>query len=119
LTVLHDYDAALKTILKSLSAPVFRMLTGTDEVVRGREIELPDIRNLRTDLVGETTTGDLVHIELQSTNDPDMALRMLEYGLAIRRILGSFPAQVVLYAGLAPMNMPAALIERELSFSFR
>jgi hypothetical protein len=46
------------------------------------------------DLLGETATGELVHIELQSTNDPDMPLRMAEYCLRVRRNFRKFPQQI-------------------------
>jgi hypothetical protein len=42
-------------------------------------------------LLGETADGSLLHIELQSTNDPAMPLRMAEYCLRVYRMLGKFP----------------------------
>jgi len=59
-------------------------------------VELPEIRDLRVDLLGETAENGLVHIELQSANDSDMALRMAEYSIAIRRRFGRNPAQLIL-----------------------
>jgi len=55
--------------------------------------------------VGRNGEWPLLHIELQSTNRQDMALRMLGYSLAIHRQFRRFPQQVVLYVGKAPLRM--------------
>jgi hypothetical protein len=47
-------------------------------VVRWLNVETPQVLSSRADLLGATSEGEFVHIELQSTNDPDMALRMAE-----------------------------------------
>jgi len=60
-------------------------------------------------MLGETADGTLVHIELQSTNQSGMALRMLEYAAAIRRQFGHFPEQVVVYVGQAKLRMNGEL----------
>ncbi len=72
-------------------------------------VELPEVRSYRVDMLGETVDGTLVHIELQSTNDPNMAFRMAEYSLAIYRVFHRMPEQVVLYFGELPMRMDARL----------
>ena len=51
-----------------------RELTGT-AIVKWLDVELPKVQNLRLDLLGETITGDLVHLELQSGNNASMPLR--------------------------------------------
>jgi predicted transposase YdaD len=60
-----------------------------------------------------------VHIELQSTNDSKMALRMAEYALAICRRFDRMPAQVVLYVGLEAVRMKTTLNGPHLSFDCR
>jgi len=67
----RNYEVVFKLILREIEAPIAPWLN----------VELPEVRNTRVDLLGETATGDLIHIELQSTNDPDMPLRMAEYCL--------------------------------------
>jgi hypothetical protein len=59
----------------------------------------------------------LIQIELQSTNDPAMALRMLEYAVAIRRRFFRFPEQYVLYVGEAPLRMDGRIAEPNLTFA--
>src|SRR3954449_6768051 len=98
---MHEYDTALKNVLQRLKPALLQQVTGF-AVARWHNVELPQIRTSRADLLGETVDGQLVHIELQSTNHPRMALRMAEYALAIHRRLGKTPAQVVLYVGQPP-----------------
>jgi hypothetical protein len=86
---MHEYDIALKGILMRLPGSVPQQLTGF-AITRWHNAELPQARNPRLGLLGETADGRLVHIELQSTNDPDMALRMAEYAWAIYRKLAGF-----------------------------
>ena len=52
----------------------------------------------------------LIAMELQSTNDPLLPLRMAEYSLRVYRVYRRFPDQYVLYVGTEKMNMPSAVI---------
>ena len=61
------------------------------------------------DLLGEAADRTLIHLELQSENDPDMAFRMAEYGLNIYRVHKRLPQQFCLYVGRPRMCMPDAL----------
>jgi hypothetical protein len=101
---MHEYDIALKSVLRRLSGNVLAELTGF-AIARWHNVELPEVRSYRVDMLGETADGKLVHIELQSTNDPHMAFRMAEYSLAIYRAFHRMPEQVVLYFGELPMRM--------------
>ena len=113
---MHEYDIILKNVLRRLSGGVLRELTGF-AVARWHNVELPAVQNRRADMLGETADGTLVHIELQSANQSGMALRMLEYAVAIHRRFGRFPRQVVLYVGQAPLRMPRRLTGPDLEFS--
>ena len=114
---MHEYDVALKLTLQQVDVAI-RELTGT-VVARWLSLELPEIRNTRVDLLGETESGDLVHIELQSSNDRTMPLRMAEYALRVFRLFGKFPYQVLLYVGDAPLSMEAELTAPGLQYSYR
>ena len=63
------------------------------------------MQNLRIDLLGETSGGELIQIEVQSTNDPGIPFRMLEYLVVITRLHGRVPKQIVLYVGKQPLQM--------------
>ena len=102
------YDTTLKQLFRSNAAATLRALTGT-EIVRWLDVELPRVQNPRIDLLGETANGELIHIELQSYNAPEMPLRMCEYCLAIYRKFARFPRQILLYVGQAAMAMPPEL----------
>jgi hypothetical protein len=79
-------------------------------VAQWRNSALSRTREQRVDLLGETRTGALVHIELQSTNQAHMAFRMSDYAHAICAKFGRFPHQLVLYVGRGRMRMKGALV---------
>jgi predicted transposase YdaD len=110
------YDATFKLLLKD-SPRLMRELVGAP-VVNWLDVELPKVQNPRVDLLGETALGKLLHLELQSRNDPVMALRMLEYKIGIYRKLKRFPRQILLYVGEAPMHMPLELGDEDLRFQY-
>jgi hypothetical protein len=105
---MHEYDITLKSVPRRLTGSVFLELTGF-RVARWHNVELPEVRSRRADMLGETADGTLVHIELQSANESAMALRLLEYTTAIYGQFGRFPQQLVLYVGRAPLRMEERL----------
>ena len=72
----------------------------------------------RLDLLGETDTAELVHFELQSTNDPNMPLRMAEYALAIYKQFRRFAWQFVLYVGEPKLRMSPKLLGPNVLFRY-
>ncbi len=115
---MQDYDVTMKILLQRSAGATLRELTGT-AVAKWLDVELPKVQNLRLDLLGETVDGGLVHVELQSTNDPAMPLRMAEYCLGVFRLLGRFPRQIVLYVGEAPARMDCELRAPGVLFRYR
>lgn len=115
---MQKYDVSLKLLLRDSGAGVLRALTGGDVVTRWLDVEMPEVRNTRVDLLGETTSGDLLHIELQSTHDASMALRMAEYCLRVYRLFDRFPRQILLYVGEAPLRMATELTGQKVSFAY-
>src|SRR5437588_5752371 len=113
---MHEYDTALKLLLQRATGLVERELG--IHVKRWLNVELPKVQNPRVDLLAETTDGRLIHIEIQSTNDGQMAVRMLEYGLLIFKHYGKFPIQIVLYVGDAPLHMESKMELPALSFAY-
>jgi hypothetical protein len=108
----------LKNVLQRPAGRLLAELTGF-EVRKWHNVELAEIRTRSADLVGESADGSLLHVELQSTNDAEMALRMLEYAAAIRRRFGRFPAQLVLYVGMGKMRMKTTIQEASVHFRYR
>jgi hypothetical protein len=114
---LHEYDIALKSLLRNGRASLLALTSVA--IDRWHNVELPEVRNRRVDMLGESADGRLVHIELQSTHDAGMALRMMEYSAAVCRQFGRFPEQVVLYVGEPPLRMGGGLSGPNFSFSCR
>jgi hypothetical protein len=78
---MHEYDIALKSLLMRPGGSLLPAITGLS-IERWHNVELPEVRNLRVDLLGETASGALVHIELQRANDPAMIWCMAEYAFS-------------------------------------
>src|SRR5258708_2435951 len=114
---MHDTTWRLRVCCSGLRREVQAALVG-HAIVRWHNVEFSRARGLRVDLLGETADGRLIHIELQSTNDPDMALRMAEYALAIFRQFRRWPVQIVLYVGAAPLRMASGIDSDAVSFRY-
>src|SRR5213593_749567 len=105
---MQEYDVTLKLLLQQSARLTMRQLTG-NVVRKWLDVELPKVQNPRVDLLGEAIDGTLIHLELQSRNEPSMPLRMAEYCLGVFRLFGKFPRQVLLYVGEAPLRMDSEL----------
>jgi hypothetical protein len=114
---MQEYDVTLKLLLRSSARLALRELTGIN-IDTWLDAELPKIQNLRLDLLGKAADGTLVHLELQSSNDHEMPLRMAEYSLGIFRLFRRFAHQVLLYVGEAPLRMENELRGPNLSFGY-
>lgn len=103
---MQDYDVVMKKLLEKSA----RRVTGIP-VARWLPTELPKVQNLRIDLLGETTNGELIQLEVQSSNEADVPFRMLEYLVGIarahkKRMKNRIPRQILLYVGREPLDMP-------------
>jgi len=80
---MHEYDTALKRILMRPGSALLTELTGCDRL-RWLNVELPNVRNERVDLLGEKPDGSLVQIEFQSGNERNLPIRMGELSVCHR-----------------------------------
>jgi hypothetical protein len=110
-------DALLKSLIQGATEEPFRQMH-VEPVRQWLNVDLPRVQNRRADLVGRTSDGRLLHIEFQSSNDPLMALRMVEYSLAIRRKYREYPVQLVLYVGNQKLRMKAELRTHAMIFRY-
>ena len=101
----QKFDVGFKLILDWRARRIERVLAEAS-VRRWLSNELPGVQNQRADLVGETEDGAIVHIEFQTTNSPDLPVRMAQYYTALYRRFGAHPRQVLVFAGKA--NTPVA-----------
>jgi hypothetical protein len=114
---LNDYDAAFKVTLQHVHE-TFRELLGTT-IARWHNVELPEIRSLRADLLGESASGEIWHIEVQSYHDAKMCGRMLGYFTSIFQLFGRIPNQLVLYVGNAPVKMETNIRGGMMNYAYR
>lgn len=105
---MQRYDAVLKSLLRDSAKVTLRELTGV-EIVEWRNVELPEVQNLRADMIGIAADKRMVQLELQSGNDPEMGLRLVLHGVGAYKAYKQFPKQVVLYVGDKRLSMPGKL----------
>lgn len=113
-----EFDATLKEFFQQQPTSLLTELTGGIPVVEFLNVELPSVQEQRLDLVLLLEDGTLLHIELQSSNDRDMGLRMLEYFALLWRRYRKPVRQVVIYVGTPRMRMSAVFETAAIKFSF-
>src|SRR5579871_1655490 len=114
---MQNYDVTLKRLFRSSAQQTLAQLTGK-VIEKWLPVELPQVQNLRMDLLGEAADGSLVQIELQSTNDLSIHKRMFKYCEAVYDLYNRIPQQIVLYVGRAPVRMPDGIREGRLAFEY-
>jgi predicted transposase YdaD len=110
----HQYDSVLKSLLSGSENSIFRQITRAGPG-RWLNVELPHVTQPRVDLLFDTAdtvtlARRLIDVELQSTNDMLLPVRMAEYSLFVYRLHLIFPEQYVLYVGNEELRMPSELV---------
>lgn len=100
-----ESDVALKLLLRNSATLAMGEATGGAPIANWLDVEPAKVQ----DLMGETAAGELFHVELESSNETAMPLRMAEYWLGILRLSGKFPRRILLYAGEPPLRMETGL----------
>ena len=111
---MHQYDTVLKSLLSGAQNSIFRQITRAGQG-RWLNVELPDVTQRRVDLLFETIdlvtlVRRLIALELLSTNDMLLPLRMAEYSLLVYRLHKLFPELFVLYVGNEELRLPSELV---------
>lgn len=114
----QQFDVSLKSLFRR-SNGIFAETVFGSPVAEWLNVELPEIRNLRVDLLGRDIEGRLHHLELESANHPVTPRRIAEYHLALHKLLDEDVDMVVLYVGREPLRMPAVFQTRSMRFQFR
>jgi len=116
------YDINLRGLFKDPPVNLLRLVFGVEidpKRVRFLDVKLPKLFEREADLLMEFE-GNIYHIELQSTDDPSMAYRMLYYYLLIEESYKKEPIQAVIYVGEKPFKrMQSQLVKTHLSFSYK
>lgn len=115
---MQDFDVTLKLLLQDSADEMLRQL-GMPRVTQWLNVELPTVQNLRVDLLGWLENGELLHIEVQSTNSNTIQLRMAEYAIAIARIVGTYPRQLLLFVGNEPLRMKPGFRAPGMDFHYQ
>ncbi len=114
----QQFDVSLKALFRHSRGVMSRALFG-GPVTEWLNVEQPDVRNPRADLLARGPDGKLRHVELQSRNDPEMGFRELDYYVGFRRLLKEHVEQIVLYAGREPLTMRPAFESPSTEHRFR
>lgn len=112
------FDATLKEFFQQLPTSLLAELTGGVPVREFLNVELPAVQERRLDLVLRLVDETLLHIELQSSNDRDMPLRMLEYYTLLWRRYRKPVRQAVVYVGTPRLRMERHLESASLRFDY-
>jgi hypothetical protein len=100
----QKFDELIKLLTQKSGGEPLRQL-GFGTVKKWLNVDLPKTQTRRIDLLGEMTGRQLLHIEFQGQNDTSMPFRMAEYALAITRMFGRYPVQLLLYVGNEKLRM--------------
>ena len=104
------YDKTIRSLLKDLPTTFIELLTGeklSKEALKPLDVKLQKVIERDADLIVENTqTGDIYHVEFQSTNDPSMPVRMALYFYLILQNYGRAPRQFLVYVGKGECFMP-------------
>jgi len=110
-------DITLREIVSKLPYKFIEILTGK-KGVKLLDTSLPNVKDKRADLLVEMEDKNIFHLELQTFNDKNMPIRILEYYLLIReKYKTNKIEQMVLFIG-ENLNMPSFIRENKLSFSY-
>jgi len=107
------YDKTIRSLLKELPVTFLELITGkklTEETLKPLDIKLQKVIEREADLIVENTeTGEIYHVEFQSTNDPSMPVRMAVYFYLILQNYGKAPKQFLVYVGRGNCSMPNSI----------
>ncbi|GAB6066238.1 Rpn family recombination-promoting nuclease/putative transposase [Aquifex pyrophilus] len=116
------YDIPLRKLFKELPPALFRLAFGTSidpQKAKLLDVKLPKLFEREADLVVEFQ-NEIYHLEIQSTDDPNMHLRMAYYFLLIYENYKKIPKQAVVYVGEAPLRRMKDYVSLgNLKFSYK
>ena len=114
-----DFDGVFKDLFRRPPLLIVDRLARPGPIVEHLNVELQTVQQRRVDLALRLADQSILHIEFQSTNDGDMAERMLMYHVQLRHAYRHQRIRsLVLYVGPEPLTMPGILITGQLRFSF-
>ncbi len=116
------YDIPLRRLIKDIPVNFLSLVFNRSfdpKEARFLDVKLPKLFEREADLIVEHK-GEIYHLEMQSTDDPKMGLRMLYYHLLILENYGKIPHQAVVYVGEKPLKRMSPIVETStLRFEYR
>ena len=116
------YDISLRRLIKDIPINFLGLIfnqTFDPKESRFLDVKLSKLFERGADLIVEHKE-EIYHLELQSTDDPKMGLRMLYYYLLILENYGKVPHQAVVYVGEKPLKRMSPIVEtNSLRFEYR
>jgi predicted transposase/invertase (TIGR01784 family) len=117
------YDATSKESIKAITEDIGIYLLNIEiKDIEFIDKELFRIEKREADIVATCLINgeaSILHLEIQNSNDKDMANRMLRYRLDIMNAHSNLPIrQYVIYTGKDKLNMPNSVTDVELEFNY-
>ena len=107
------YDKTIRSLLKELPTTFMELITGkklSKETLKPLDIKLQKVIEREADLIVENTeTGEIYHVEFQSTNDSSMPVRMALYFYLILQNYGKAPKQYLVFVGRGECTIPSSV----------
>ena len=107
------YDKTIRSLLKELPTTFMELITGkklSKEALKPLDIKLQKVIEREADLIVENTeTGEIYHVEFQSTNDSSMPVRMAVYFYLILQNYGRAPKQYLVFVGKGECTIPPSV----------
>ncbi len=111
------YDRSLKELFSKIPTNFIKLLIDKD-IKDILDTNFPSISENKADLIARLEDDSIFHLEIQSTNDKNMPLRMIKYALLIYEKYKIYPKQLVLYIGDKKLNTPNHLNFEKLNYYY-
>jgi predicted transposase/invertase (TIGR01784 family) len=111
------YDRSLRELFNDIPKTLIRLLVKQD-IKEILDISFPKVSERKVDLLTRLEDNRLFHLEIQSINDKDMPIRMLQYALLIYEKYKEFPQQLVLYVGEKRLNTKSYIKDKKLEYNY-
>ncbi len=111
------YDRTLRELFQGVPKTLIRLVVGHD-IKEILDISFPKVKERRVDLLARLDDDTLFHLEIQSTDDKEMPVRMLNYATLIYQTYKEFPRQLVLYVGDNDIDMTNGIIGKNIRYNY-
>ena len=108
------YDRTLRELFHTVPKTLIKLVVGKEIL----DISFPKVEERRVDLLARLEDGTLFHLEIQSTNDNSMPIRMLNYATLIYQSYHELPKQLVLYVGDRDIDIKNNLDFENLRYTY-